>query len=89
MKDLLGLAGSVAQWVGGRSYTDAVRDEADAILQRQNGASATLRQTLLSSARVQGEAVEGSMCAKQRMAHAVNAMRTATRPVPAAAAVEQ
>ena len=86
LKDLLGLPGSVAQWVGGRSYPD---DEADAILQRPSVPLATLRQTLLSSARVQGGAVEGSMCAKQRMAHAVNAMRTAPRPVPAAAAVEQ
>ena len=54
LKDLLGLPGSVAQWVGGRSNPDAVRDEADAILQRPSVPLATLRQTLLSSARVFG-----------------------------------
>ena len=55
-----GPAGSVAQWVGGRSFTDAVREEADAILQRRSVALVALRHKLLSSAR--GEAIEGSVC---------------------------
>ncbi len=84
MKDLLGLAGSVAQWVGGQSFTDAVREEAVAI-QRRSVALVALRHKLLSSAR--GEAIEGSVCASNAW-HAVSAMRTA-RPVPAAAAVER
>jgi hypothetical protein len=60
-------------------------EEADTILQRRSQALVDLRLMLRRSARVQGKKIEGSKCAKQRMAFAVNATRT-SHPAAAAAA---
>jgi hypothetical protein len=85
LKDILHLPGTVAQWLGNRAYVDALEEVAEDILQRQSQALVDLRKSLRPSARASGKKIEGSKCAKQRMAYAVNAMRK-SGPVAAAAA---